>query len=197
MFATLSLKRHVTVRYHRYTVTPFLGTEAVPMSQDDKKTVDLQFAINRDLCIPMRCLCGGLPLSYHRHGGRLSGTQPGPGPPLHWLPALFGGLSHRGAVHLRVQARGFLHPLPQSLPSDQQVAALMRGRRSVRAYKPEPLSPQTIAELLATTTNAPTGKNKRQCLFTVIEDQASMDILRRRPWRDYAGRWPRSGSPRD
>lgn len=70
-------------------------------------------------------------------------------------------------------------PLPESLPSAKQMEALIRGRRSVRFYKPEPLPSTTIAGMLATVANAPTGKNKRQCLFTVIEDQESMALLRR------------------
>jgi len=70
-------------------------------------------------------------------------------------------------------------PLPETLPSPRQMEALIRGRRSVRFYKPEPVAPATIAEMLAIVANAPTGKNNRLCLFTVIEDQESMDILRR------------------
>ncbi|ADW16816.1 nitroreductase [Desulfobulbus propionicus DSM 2032] len=70
-------------------------------------------------------------------------------------------------------------PLPQSLPSGQQMEALIRGRRSVRRYHPEALDPALIADLLRTVANAPTGKNNRQCLFTVIEDRASMDVFRR------------------
>ncbi len=70
-------------------------------------------------------------------------------------------------------------PLPQSLPSGQQVAALIRGRRSIRRFQPEPLQSGVIESMLRTVANAPTGKNNRQCLFTVIEDQASMDLFRR------------------
>lgn len=70
-------------------------------------------------------------------------------------------------------------PLPQSLPSADQVAALIRGRRSMRRYLPEPLEPATIDTLLRTVANCPTGKNNRQCLFTVIEDPATMAIFKR------------------
>lgn len=148
------------------------------MSQDDKKTVDLQFAINRDLCIQ----CGACVEDCPFHIIDMVDGCPAPNPARvhHCI-----GCQHclavcpTGALSVLGYRPEDSLPLPQSLPSDQQVAALMRGRRSVRAYKPEPLSPQTIAELLATTANAPTGKNKRQCLFTVIEDRASMDILRR------------------
>lgn len=69
-------------------------------------------------------------------------------------------------------------PLPQSLPSAHQVAALIRGRRSIRRFHPEPLEPGSIESMLRTVANAPTGKNNRQCLFTVIEDPASMDRFR-------------------
>ena len=70
-------------------------------------------------------------------------------------------------------------PLPESLPSPQQMTALLRGRRSVRRYQPEPLDPEVIEAMLQTVANAPTGKNNRQCLFTVIEDQATMALLRK------------------
>jgi NAD-dependent dihydropyrimidine dehydrogenase PreA subunit/nitroreductase len=70
-------------------------------------------------------------------------------------------------------------PLPESLPSAQQMAALIRGRRSMRRFLPDPLDTGVIDHLLRTVANAPTGKNNRQCLFTVIEDPATMEIFRR------------------
>lgn len=71
-------------------------------------------------------------------------------------------------------------PLPESLPAPDQVAALIRGRRSIRSFRPEPLDPHQIDHLLRTVANAPTGKNSRQCLFTLVDDRATMDELRRR-----------------
>ncbi len=70
-------------------------------------------------------------------------------------------------------------PLPESLPNAQQVSALMRGRRSIRHYLPEPIDPAVIASMLQTVANAPTGKNMRPCLFTVIDDPTTMDIFRK------------------
>lgn len=70
-------------------------------------------------------------------------------------------------------------PLPESLPAAHQMAALIRGRRSIRRFLPEPLETETIDALLHTVANAPTGKNNRQCLFTVIDDPATMAIFRR------------------
>ncbi len=69
-------------------------------------------------------------------------------------------------------------PLPESLPNGQQMTALIRGRRSIRHFQPEPLDAAVIESMLRTVANAPTGKNNRQCLFTVIEDQASMALFR-------------------
>lgn len=70
-------------------------------------------------------------------------------------------------------------PLPESLPNAHQMTALIKGRRSMRRFLPEPLEAGVIDQMLQTVANGPTGKNNRQCLFTVIEDQASMDIFRR------------------
>ncbi|MBM9536660.1 nitroreductase family protein [Desulfobulbus alkaliphilus] len=70
-------------------------------------------------------------------------------------------------------------PLPRSLPEPRQMTALIKGRRSVRHYRPEPLETEVIETMLRTAVNAPTGKNIRGCLFTVIENQATMAQLRR------------------
>jgi len=65
-----------------------------------------------------------------------------------------------------------------ALPSQQQVATLIKGRRSVRQYLDEPVASRVIADLLEVVANGPTGVNNRQLLFTVIEDQDSMAALR-------------------
>lgn len=70
-------------------------------------------------------------------------------------------------------------PLPESLPSAGQMTALIRGRRSMRRFLPDPVPAETINRMLATVANAPTGKNNRQCLFTVIDDPATMEVVRR------------------
>jgi ferredoxin len=69
-------------------------------------------------------------------------------------------------------------PLPQSLPESHRMTALIKGRRSVRHYRPEPLDAAVIETMLQTVANAPTGKNNKGCLFTVIEDRATMNQLR-------------------
>lgn len=140
--------------------------------------MDLQFTIDRDLCIQ----CGaciddcplhiiemedGYPITIPRRVRQCIQCQ-------HCLAVCpTGALSICGA-----RPENSL-PLPETLPSSRQMEALMRGRRSVRFYTSDPLPPATIAAMLAIVANAPTGKNNRQCLFTVIEDPESMDMLRR------------------
>lgn len=148
------------------------------MSQRIEKPVDLQFAISAELCIQCGACAEDCP--FHIIDMVAGCPTANPARVHHCI-----GCQHCLAVCPTGALSIFGHrpedslPLPQSLPSGAQVAALMRGRRSVRIYEPEPLSPHIIAELLAVAANAPTGKNKRQCLFTVIEDRESMDVLRR------------------
>ncbi len=67
----------------------------------------------------------------------------------------------------------------QELPSGEQMTALIKGRRSVRRYKQEPVASEDIAALLESVAYAPTAVNNRQVLFTVIEDIEAMQELRK------------------
>lgn len=69
-------------------------------------------------------------------------------------------------------------PLEGQLPNQHQMEALIKGRRSIRRYKPEPLATETIDELLKIATHAPTGVNARGVEFIVVEDQATMAFIR-------------------
>ena len=70
-------------------------------------------------------------------------------------------------------------PLAGHLPAADQLATLMRGRRSVRRYTGAPVAADQIQFLLDTVACAPTGVNNRQVLFTVIDDCEVMETLRR------------------
>ena len=65
-----------------------------------------------------------------------------------------------------------------SLPPPSQVATLIRGRRSIRHYRDENVDPWLLKNLLATVANAPTGVNRRELTFTVIDDKAAMGRFR-------------------
>ncbi len=66
----------------------------------------------------------------------------------------------------------------EDFPSAEQMIALMKGRRSVRSYLKEPVSPEDISTLLETVAYAPTAVNNRQVMFTIIENVDIMDTLR-------------------
>ncbi|MFP5238420.1 MAG: nitroreductase family protein [Acidobacteriota bacterium] len=65
----------------------------------------------------------------------------------------------------------------RSLPGPEQMANLIRWRRSVRRYKDENLPPELIDNLLQTACHAPTGVNAQDVLFTVVRDKARMKEL--------------------
>lgn len=68
--------------------------------------------------------------------------------------------------------------LKDNMPSAEQMEVLIKARRSVRFYKKKPVEPEIIAHLLDVVAHCPTGVNNRQLLFTVIEDQGTMEKLR-------------------
>lgn len=65
-----------------------------------------------------------------------------------------------------------------SFPTFDQMTRFVRGRRSIRKYKDENVEPALIRRLLATLANVPTGVNKRELTFTVIDDKAVMRQVR-------------------
>lgn len=65
-----------------------------------------------------------------------------------------------------------------SFPHFEQMALFMRGRRSIRRYKDENADPALIRKLLNTIANAPSGVNKRELTFTLIDDKAVMSRFR-------------------
>jgi nitroreductase/NAD-dependent dihydropyrimidine dehydrogenase PreA subunit len=64
------------------------------------------------------------------------------------------------------------------LPSPEQMATLIKGRRSVRRYLPEELAPELIDELVNIACHAPTGCNAQDVRFTVVRTRAALDKLR-------------------
>lgn len=67
---------------------------------------------------------------------------------------------------------------PDSFPKFEQLALLVRGRRSIRQYKDENVNPELICRLLNTLANVPTGVNKRELTFNLIDDKVVMHRLR-------------------
>jgi nitroreductase len=69
-------------------------------------------------------------------------------------------------------------PLSGNLPDPDTLENLIRQRRSVRRYKPENLEPELLQRLLDVAWNAPTGRNSRDVLFTVVDDRQKLASLR-------------------
>jgi nitroreductase/NAD-dependent dihydropyrimidine dehydrogenase PreA subunit len=59
-----------------------------------------------------------------------------------------------------------------------QLETLIKGRRSVRHYRDENLDPALVRRLLEVAWQAPTGRNDRQVLFSVVDDRAKLARLR-------------------
>jgi nitroreductase/NAD-dependent dihydropyrimidine dehydrogenase PreA subunit len=66
------------------------------------------------------------------------------------------------------------------LPGYDQMATLLRARRSIRRYKDCNVDPELLARLLATVSNAPSGVNSRKLTFRVVSSRDVMHKLRDR-----------------
>ncbi|CAG35653.1 nitroreductase family protein [Desulfotalea psychrophila] len=64
------------------------------------------------------------------------------------------------------------------LPKPAQMEMLIRGRRSIRNYQNRNLAPELIDDLLDTAWQAPTGRNVRGLLFSVVDDKAVLADIR-------------------
>jgi nitroreductase/NAD-dependent dihydropyrimidine dehydrogenase PreA subunit len=83
-----------------------------------------------------------------------------------------------GAVSILGLKASDSRPLVGNYPAPDQLETLIKGRRSIRSYKQENLEPEVISRLLEVAWHAPTGKNCRQVLFTVVDDREKMSLLR-------------------
>jgi nitroreductase/Pyruvate/2-oxoacid:ferredoxin oxidoreductase delta subunit len=81
---------------------------------------------------------------------------------------------------------GSLPVSPDVLPRLDQMTRLVRSRRSVRRYKDANVDPALIRDLLATLANAPSGVNRRELNFILIDDKAVLNRFRERLMTDLA-----------
>ena len=75
---------------------------------------------------------------------------------------------------------------PGIWPDLESMERLVRGRRSVRQYKQENVDPALLKRLLKTVANAPTGVNRQELTFRVIDDHKTMDRFRAKAMDDLA-----------
>ncbi len=75
-------------------------------------------------------------------------------------------------------------------PTLDQVDRFVRGRRSIRQYRDENVDHALVTRLLATLANVPTGVNRRELTFNVIDDKAVMQGIRTKLYRALADASP-------
>lgn len=63
------------------------------------------------------------------------------------------------------------------IPSLEQMDDLIRSRRSIRHYRDENIDPALLSSLLKTLAHAPTGVNKQELTFSVIDDKEVMHAV--------------------
>ncbi len=72
----------------------------------------------------------------------------------------------------------------ENLPTSSQVATLIKGRRSVRKYKQVNVERTKIDRILATVANCPTGVNRQDLVFTVVDDIDFLNNFRSKMMED-------------
>ncbi len=63
-------------------------------------------------------------------------------------------------------------------PSPDALENLIKGRRSVRRFRPESVDGKILDRLMDVIAHAPTGKNQRKVRFTLVDDPQVMEQIR-------------------
>lgn len=67
---------------------------------------------------------------------------------------------------------------PGPLPRPEEMANLLRARRSCRHYREDAVAPEKLAALKQGLAWSPTGCNDHQMIFTVVDDPEDMEFFR-------------------
>jgi nitroreductase/NAD-dependent dihydropyrimidine dehydrogenase PreA subunit len=76
--------------------------------------------------------------------------------------------------------------LKGNLPDADQLAMLMKGRRSIRQYRDENLESELIKQLLDVAGHAPTGHNAEKVRFYLIDDKDHLALFREETYAELA-----------
>eukprot|EP00727_Mastigamoeba_balamuthi_P008770 m51a1_g4515 hypothetical protein (250) ;mRNA; f:416756-417715 len=80
-------------------------------------------------------------------------------------------------------------PLSADLPTAQQLASLVRERRSVRHFEERPVPPDVVQQLLCAAAPTPTARNERWVQWTVVQSPGRLESIRQvllGYWRETA-----------
>lgn len=81
-----------------------------------------------------------------------------------------------GALTLEKTDPGAFEPiLPELEVSAEQAAQFMKSRRSVRNFRPEPVSKKTLGKILDVTRWAPSGHNKQPVRWTILSTREAVE----------------------
>lgn len=83
-----------------------------------------------------------------------------------------------GAISIHGVSPQQCTPIRGRFPATDAMEILVKGRRSVRRFSQQPVEKDLIHRLIHTASHAPTGKNNRGLLFTVVDDAETMRTLR-------------------
>lgn len=59
----------------------------------------------------------------------------------------------------------------ESIPSPESLLALLKGRRSIRRYRPDPVPEEMVAQILEAGRWAPSASNRQPWSFIVVQDE--------------------------
>jgi len=136
----------------------------------------LQFRVDAEKCIQCDACVTDCPSGIiHREGT----TPEADGPCLECQHCL--AICPTGAISVfGLKPEDSLPLYDGAFPSYPQMRTFVRGRRSVRQFRDEDLSPAAIDGLLADLAHAPTGCNDRDLTFSVVPNRKAMGILRKK-----------------
>lgn len=96
------------------------------------------------------------------------------------------GCGHCGAVcphnALQLQNTRSAEPDPfdrKKLPTAEQLNQLIKGRRSIRVYKKEPVARETMSEIISLARYAPTARNNQMLQWLVIDNPQTLSSLKK------------------
>jgi ferredoxin len=86
---------------------------------------------------------------------------------------------------------------PDRLPDPASLELLIKGRRSIRAYRDTNVDSALIDKILEVASHAPSGHNDRGLLYTLIDDKDGIDALRDEVFTGVEKRMENGTLPKD
>jgi ferredoxin len=137
----------------------------------------LNFRTDKEKCVQCDACVKDCPSGIiHRHGAVPEAAEPVEGRCLECQHCL--AVCPSGAISVfGLKPENSLPLLEDAIPSYRQMKTFVRGRRSVRQFCDEEVSPSLIDELLLDLAHAPTGCNDRDLIFSVVPNRKAIGIL--------------------